>query len=443
MTLSMRLASAGRRIAGHASAPLFRNAYALILSSGATSGLGVVYWMLATRHYPAEVVGLNSALISAMLLVAGVAQLGLVSVMTRFLPRAGASSARLVLIAYALTLGAGALGGLAFALHAGRWAPALADLSARPELTLWFAGAVMAWCIFTVQDAVLAGMRQTVWVPVENAAFALAKIGLLLAFALAAAPLGIFASWTICAAAVLLPVNALIFGRLLPRHMAGGDTRTGAACCAPPAMADNPAHIARFAAANYLGALLSLSTTTLLPLLVVQRLGPSANAYFAQPWLFAGALQLAAGNMAVSLTVEAAADRQRLASYARRALAHTARLLVPAVAAVVAGAPLLLGMFGPDYAAEGTAVLRLLALGALPNAVVMIYLSAARVLDRVGEIVAIQAILSAATLALSHLLIDTMGIAGVGAAWLAAQSLGAAWVGLAWALRRLQKRGSS
>ena len=64
-----------QRLVAHTRTPLYRNGYALILSAAATSGLGVVYWMLATRYYPAEVVGLNSAVISAMLFVAGVAQL--------------------------------------------------------------------------------------------------------------------------------------------------------------------------------------------------------------------------------------------------------------------------------------------------------------------------------------------------------------------------------
>src|SRR4051812_43837128 len=92
-----------QRLLDHARTPLYRNGYALMLSAAATSGLGVVYWMLATRLYPAEVVGLNSAVISAMLLVAGVAQLSLVSVITRFLPRAGRAAGRLVGSAYALT----------------------------------------------------------------------------------------------------------------------------------------------------------------------------------------------------------------------------------------------------------------------------------------------------------------------------------------------------
>jgi O-antigen/teichoic acid export membrane protein len=422
-TVRSVLAGATARLLAHAHAPLVRNAYALILSAGLTSLLGLVYWMLAARRFPPEVVGLNNALISAMLLVAGVAQLGLVSVMTRYLPQAGPSSRRLVLLGYGLSLLAAALGGLVFALGATHWAPVLAFLGGEPGFTLWFIGAVMAWCIFTVQDSVLAGMRQTLWVPVENVSFALGKIVLLLAAS--GAVYGIFASWTICAAAVLLPVNLLIFRRL----PAANAPEIGDGL--PPV-----GQVAHFAAANYCGALLSLVTTALLPLLVAQRLGPSATAFFAQPWLIASSLQLAAGNMAVSLTVEAAADRERLPTYLRRALVHTGRLLLPAVAVVALGAPLILGVFGADYAAEGAWVLRLLALGALPNMVVMFALSVARVRERPGVVLLIQGALAALTLAGSLLLMERFGITGVGAAWLAAQSLVAIGVGVQWWGRR-------
>src|ERR1041384_1403793 len=105
-----------QRLVAHARTPLFRNGYALMLSAATTSGLGMVYWMLATRYYSAEVVGLNSAMISAMLFVAGVAQLSLVSVITRFLPRAGHATGRLVGGAYALTLSVAVLAGLLFVL---------------------------------------------------------------------------------------------------------------------------------------------------------------------------------------------------------------------------------------------------------------------------------------------------------------------------------------
>jgi LysM repeat protein/O-antigen/teichoic acid export membrane protein len=403
-----------QRLAAHARTPLYRNAYALILSAAATSGLGVVYWMLATRYYPAEVVGLNSAVISAMLLVAGVAQLSLVSVITRFLPRAGNTSARLVGYAYALTLSAAALAGLLFVLGIRLWSPALAFVGDSPWFALWFVLATMAWCIFTLQDSVLAGVKQAVWVPIENIAFALGKLALLPVFAWSAARYGIFASWTIPGAAVLLPITYLIFRRLLPRH---------AQASAAQAERLDPRRIAGYAASNYLGSMLSLAVTTLLPLLVLHQLGPRANAYFAQPWLIASSLQLIAGNMAVSLTVEAATDRERLDAYTRRALLHSARLLVPIVALVLVGAPYLLRLFGRDYAAEGANLLRLLALGALPNLVNMLYLSVARVRNRAGAIVVLQAALCALTLGLSYPLLHMYGVIGIGIAWLTSQTL--------------------
>jgi len=419
-TLALRNLSF-QRLAAHACTPLYRNGYALILSAAATSGLGVLYWMLATRYYTPEVVGLNSAVISAMLFVAGVAQLSLVSVITRFLPRAGHATGRLVGSAYALTLTAAALGGLLFVLGVRLWSPALAFLGASPWFVLWFVLATMAWCIFTLQDSVLAGVKQAVWVPIENIAFAVAKLMLLLLFAWTAARYGIFASWTIPAAAVLLPMNYLIFRRLLPRH-----AQTGAA----QAEQLIPRRIAGYAASNYLGSMLSLAANTLLPLLVLHQLGPTANAYFAQPWLIAGSLQLIAGNMAVSLTVEAATDRERLDGYTRRALIHTARMLAPAVALVLLGAPYLLQLFGREYAAEGSGLLRLLALGTLPNLVNMLYLSVARVRNRVVTIVVVQAALCTLTLGMSYPLLHLYGVTGVGIAWLTSQTLVALGIAL-------------
>ena len=43
------------------------------------------------------------------------------------------------------------------------------------------------WCVFSLQDAVLTGMRQAVWLPLENGVYGLAKIGLLVALAPVAA----------------------------------------------------------------------------------------------------------------------------------------------------------------------------------------------------------------------------------------------------------------
>lgn len=75
------------RLLAHARMPLYRNGYLLILNAATTSALGIVYWIVATRYYAKPIVGLNSALIAGMMLLAGIAQLNLNSAMIRFIPR--------------------------------------------------------------------------------------------------------------------------------------------------------------------------------------------------------------------------------------------------------------------------------------------------------------------------------------------------------------------
>ena len=163
-------------VVAHLRSPLYRNGYLLLLSGAASAGLGIVYWLLAARSYAPELVGLNSTLLAAMLFLAGVAQLGLNTVLVYFLPRVGLGATKLVGRSYLVSL-VSALGvGLIFAWGAPLWAPALTPLLAEPWLLVAFVVSVAFWCIFTLQDSVLTGLRQTTWVPVENLLVAVLKI---------------------------------------------------------------------------------------------------------------------------------------------------------------------------------------------------------------------------------------------------------------------------
>src|SRR5919205_4408785 len=91
------------RLRAHLASSLYRNAYFLILGAGAASLLGVLFWTLAARHYSADAVGLNSVLITGMMIASSVCQLGLNAVLFRYLPSAGASTRSLIVRTYALT----------------------------------------------------------------------------------------------------------------------------------------------------------------------------------------------------------------------------------------------------------------------------------------------------------------------------------------------------
>ena len=158
------------RLITHLRTPLYRNGYALVLSSATTSALGVAYWILAARTYTPDAVGLNAAAIAAMMFLAGVSQLNLMSAALRFIPGAGRATGRFVGYAYLISVSIAAVSSLIFLCGLGTWAPRLGFLGSRPGIIVWFTLATMAWCIFVLQDSVLTGLRQAKWVPVENAA---------------------------------------------------------------------------------------------------------------------------------------------------------------------------------------------------------------------------------------------------------------------------------
>lgn len=404
--------------------PLYRNGYALILSAAASSALGLAYWALVARYYSVESVGRNSAAIAAMLFVAGASHLDLGNVLLRFLPRAGRATARLVGFAYVANACATACVSLASLLVLRAWVPELAFLTSSVREAAWFVAATAAWSLFSLQDELLAGLRQAEWVPVKNVAFALAKIGLVIGFAQGLPEHGIVLSWTAPVFLAIPPIVLLTYTRWIPRHVhaIGEDGFL-------PHWHD----IGRYAFGNYIGTLFNLASMNLLPLLVVQIAGSSATAYFYLAWVIGSALQLVTINMAISLTVEGSLNQARLATYTRSVIGHLLLLLVPVVAILGVAAPWVLAIFGDHYAAESTDLLRLLAMSSVPCMVTAVYLAGARVRRQVITVATLQIIPSLLVLGGSYLLLPNSGITSVGVAWLASQSLVAlVVVGLMW-----------
>ena len=398
-----------RQAAAILSTPLYRNGYALIMSSVATSGLGLLYWTLAARSLNPELLGLSSAVISAVGFLAGVSQLSLNGVLLRFIPRAGSRTARLVAVSYIISILLALLACLVFLWGANLWAPSLQAFFDRPWKLVVFTLATVSWSIFVLQDSAFAGLRQSKWVPLENTLYALAKIGLLIAFISLMPLYGVFASWTIPVFLSLIPVNWLIFKRLIPRHIASSQN------------VEQPfllRRILEFIGGNYTASLFFLAYTLLLPILVTEVAGPAANAHFYLPWTIMSSLQLVSVNMSMSLTVEAAHEQDKMDVYGRKVLIHMLKILSPIVLVILVGAPYLLRIFGRNYASEGAALLRLLALGLLPHLLISLSIGLARVKNRARSVLFIQATLCILILGLSYLLLPIFGITGVGIAWL-------------------------
>lgn len=394
--------------------PVMRNGYALIINVGVTSVLGMAYWILAAHLYTPTEVGVGVAAINLMQFLVGIGgQLTFQAGLTRFIPDAGRDSTRLALLSYSLGGGAGVIVSLAYIGGLHIHALGLPAVLGRSWiLSVALGVSVTVWCVFALQDAVLTGIRQAIWVPVENGLYGIGKIVLLVALAHVTGQYGIFASWTVPALIALLPVNLLIFGRLLPRHIV--------------TKADQPTAVtvrtmSRFMGGDYLGNLFFMCTDTLLPLLIIARLDKASAAYFGVVWVIIVALDLITVNLGIALMVEGAIDRAALRSAAATVVRRLALILVPAVVVLLLFAPLVLSIYGRDYAVHGSGLLRLLGVAVLARAVTSFYIALCRVERRVSRIALAQGALFVSIISLSWWLMGHLGINGVGVAYLISQ----------------------
>lgn len=390
---------------------LLRNGHLLTLSSTATAAIGALYWAGATRSYGADEVGRFYAAVSVLSFLAGIGQLNLNNVLIRFVPAAGDRLRRLVLRCYAgatlVTLAAAVI----FVLLIPRLAPELVFLRA-PVIGATFVLGAVAYALFALQDGVLIGLRRPGWLLAENAVFAVLKFGLLLGLAATALRgQAIILSWTATLVAAVAVTNTLIFGRLIKRSGAQTGTAQHAALPRP-----------RYIAADYTGELLWMATMSLPPILVLNLTGPRQSAYYALAWMITHALYMIGINMGSSLVVETVRESGRTAPF-RHVLRHAGVVLLLCVALVALGAPLILRVFGAGYAAAGANLLRLMALSALPNLVIATAVSTARAQQRMTRVVGIYAALSVLVLGMTCVLLRTIGLIGVGVAWLGGSTI--------------------
>ncbi len=397
-----------RLCGGH---PLRANAAALIFSTGLTSAAGFAFWALAARLLPTHAVGVGTALVSAMTLLANLATLGLRNGLVRFLPVAGASVRRVIAGAYAASAAAAVVAAVVFLAGQHWWAPQLAFLRDGPVPASAFAVATAVWVLFVLQDQVLIGLRKSVWVPVANALYSVAKLAALPLFT-ATAAWAVFAATALPAVAVVACVTVLMLVITRNRLTADGATASSRFPLR---------NLVRFAAYDQTAWLVWMAVPEVLTLLALNIRGADASAYYFMANAIGYSLYLVTSNVGSALIAESAHDPQRAVVNARRALSYCVALVVPLALIGTAAAPLVLRVLGSDYAAGATGALRLILLSSIPQIIVGIAVSTARVRNDMRTVVAVYAIIAGTIWTGSWFTLRVWGVTGIGVAVLVAQ----------------------
>ncbi|MET7599239.1 hypothetical protein ABZS84_29865 [Streptomyces sp. NPDC005481] len=398
---------------------VLRTGHVLAFSSLINAAFGFFFWIFATHLYDERTVGLSSSALAASLLLTGIGQLNLNDFLVRFVPTAGRRTRRLVLTCYATSMSFSVVVAVAFLALVPVVAPRLSFLLS-PVTAICFVVATAGYAVFVLQDGALTAVRLPGWVVGENLIFALAKILLLALGAALGLFSGILLSWAGALVISLIVANSVLIRRGIPRHERERQT-------VPP-----PPRMLGYAAADWFGALFRVAAYTLVPLIVLNKLGAEQSAYFAVAWSLAYVPYLLARNMGTSLLAESVRGPERLVEQSLRVLRHSGLLLGGVTVVLVAAAPQILSLFGAAYAAEGTTLLRMLALSALPNLLLSVAIDVARARRRLRWAVALQAAMCVLVLGLTPLLLTEFGVVGAGIAWLVTQCVIAVFLLVSW-----------
>jgi O-antigen/teichoic acid export membrane protein len=390
--------------------PLFANAaylWAVTLVGAAT---GFLFWGLAARFYSPEEVGLASATISAVTLLAGIAGMGVGLGLIRYLPEAG-QPRRLLNTAFTFNALAALLVAGLYLAGIELWSPSLAGLRGNAL----YATSFLAYAV----AATLGTVIQMAFVARRRAGYALVQTGVVNAGRLLlVAPLaGMGAAGLVGSQALaVVLIVALSLTLFLPRTEPGYRPR-------PDLLWGGLVTILPYSAGNYLAQLLAQTPQLLLPLLILEVLGPAASGYAYIAWMLGSVLTGLGAALASSAFAEGSNAPGSLSAVLSRATAAGLALTVAGALVVALGASWVLRLFGVQYAAEAAVLLRWLAAAAPLVVLSSLYFTRLRVEKRVGQLVLLSGFVAALTLGLAAALMSRYGITASAVGWLLGNGL--------------------
>jgi len=389
-----------KKIAGFSNQPLFINAGYLLGLNFFPSVTGFLFWSIASRLFSTVDVGLASAVLSAVALLAGISNLGFSTGIIRLLPESP-HPLRLLNSVYSFSLiVATAIGGV-YLLSLPLWSAEMAKYFRNPLLALGFLIYVVVASLGSIiRDTYVARRR-------AQDAFTYTVITqilrlIFLFFLVKFTAVGLIGSNLIAFAIALI----YIWMRLPTIQT---DYRFKLTLNAEDMFIMLP-----YALGNHLANLIWQLPQTLLPLLVFSLAGAEANAY-AYIALMLGSLIC---SPAFALIGSSFAECANMPEQTEQILARVTRLSLMTTLSISVilfiGAPLFLLIFGKEYSQSASGLLRWLCVAAPFVTINQIFFNRLRLEKKIKMLITGSTILAILVLGLSVFLLPGVGISAGG-----------------------------
>ncbi len=416
ITEAVNVITSRQRLRQFLTTPLYANAVYLMASYAVMALFGFLFWVVAARFYTEAEVGYSSAIIAAASILALLSLLGFNYSLIRFLPRAEKPQ-ELINSCFTLSgLISLAIAGI-FLATVDFWSPTLAFIKENAIFPATFIILTLILVLSALAGAVYIAKRRAGFVLSQNIIHSLVKIPLPILLALFFHAFGIVASWGI-AIGVSLTVSLFLFLPKVQDHYKP----------IPTLKLNLIKGMWQYSGGNYLAHIFTAAPPLILPVMVVNLLGPEQNAYFYIAWMITALLSAIPTSVSQSLFTEGSHFEDKLRENATKSLKFTFLLLVPAVILIVLAGKWLLLAFGQSYSANALYLLWILTISSLPLGINSIYTSVLRVTGRIKELMVIWGFIAVAMLMVSYLIMPATGIISIGYAWLGVHSAVAIYV---------------
>ena len=389
---------------------LVRNSLYLMLSSGLQAALGFTFWVIAARLFSTADVGRASSLVTATSLLAVLSLFGLNTTLVRFLPM---SKDRDALITAAVILVAACAAGfsLIYLLLIPVLAPRLAFVEHRPAMVAGFVLLTSFAAVNLLTDSVFIASRKASYCALTDGGVSgITRIasGLIL--------VGGGAYGLYCACAAGFATAAVVSLVLIATALRWRPSLTKPFKTLKPLL--------RFSSANYAGNICMLLPTLVVPLIVLDRLGASAAAYYFVAFQIATLLYSAVYAVEQAFLAEgsyADADWREIRKRSRR---FAFALFTPACLVLIVAAHWVMLTFGAKFSHYGTPSLMVLALAVIPIAAFQWSWTVLRITGQLRPLIASAGVYALAICGLAWFLAPH-GLTAVAASWPVGCSLAA------------------
>jgi O-antigen/teichoic acid export membrane protein len=386
--------------------PLLVNSSLIFITTAMMAGGGAVFWVIAARLQSPENVGLAGSLVSAGDSIALFAQLGLNITLMRTMPSSSRKAADVAFASVVVAV-AGGLLALGYSLLLPITSPRLTEVLGSPGAIALYSLFVAGTALNILTDSIFLSINQVMtYLKLNGILLGVAKVGLPFVLTGAGA-FGLYTSFggatAICGLASAYILFRFVPGKRLQRPS--------------PQLLDAK----RFAGAGYVTYVLNVVPQLVIPLLIINALGPARGAVFfisVQIVTLQNAIIFAVGN---SMYAESEKKPDQRRALVRRGGFTMAIFSAAGVVGMVVLAPYFLRIFGSHYSDTGTATLRVLSLSTF--ALAFNYWSAMRLrlARHLSAMILVQLLCTSLILGLSAV----------------AAPHGTIWVAVAWAVGQL------